>query len=174
MVRGKFIEFVSTPFQVMPPRPLTLSHTDTQALDDALCWFLTHSIVEPCIPGDHGFFYNVFPIIKPTGSARIILNLKDLNVHIPYCHFKMDTLRDVLPLIVPNCYFITVDFKDAYFSIYVQPEDRKWLQFLWKGRPFRFTCLPQGLSSAPRTFTTLMQTVLSLLRSLGIVFLLFR
>lgn len=169
MVRGKFIEFVSIPFQAMPPRPLTLSHTDAQALDDALCWFLTHSIVDPCVPGAHGFFSNVFPIIKPTGPARIILNLKDLNVHIPYFHFKMDTLRDVLPLIFPNCFFAIVDFKDAYFSIYVQPEDRKWLQFLWKSRPFRFTCLPQGLSSAPCTFTKLMKPVLSHLRSLGIV-----
>ena len=169
VVRGKFIEFVSIPFQAMPPRPLTLSHTDTQALDDALCWFLTHSIVEPCIPGAQGFFSNVFPIMKPTGPARIILNLKDLNIHVPYLHFKMDTLKDVLLLIFPNCFFVTVDFKDAYFSIYVQPEDRKWLQFLWKGRPFRFTCLPQGLSSAPRTFTKLMKPVLSHLRSLGIV-----
>ncbi|MPC79354.1 hypothetical protein E2C01_073877 [Portunus trituberculatus] len=58
---------VSSP--AMPPRPLTLSHTDAQALD-ALCWFLTHSIVEPCVPGAHGFFSNVFPIIKPTGTAK--------------------------------------------------------------------------------------------------------
>ena len=77
----------------------------------------------------------------------------DLNVHVPYILFKMDTLKDVIPLILPNCFFVTVDFKDVYYSVYVRPEDRKWLQFWWKGRAFRFICLPQGLSSAPRTFT---------------------
>jgi len=28
-------------------------------------------------------------------------------------------------LIQPNCFFITIDLKDAYFSVYVRPEDRK-------------------------------------------------
>lgn len=64
-----------------------------------------------------------------------------------------------------------MDFKDAYYSMYVRPEDRKWLQFMWKGRHYRFTCLPQGLSSAPRIFTKLMKPVFSHLRSLGIVVL---
>ena len=171
VVRGKFLEFVSLPNQTVPPRPLNLSRADNRALDNAIHHFLIQSIVEPCLPNVHGFFSNVFPIIKPVGPARVILNLKQLNVHVPYLHFKMDTLKDVFPLIHPNYYFVTVDLKDAYYSIYVRPEDRKWLQFTWKGRHFRFTCLPQGLSSAPRIFTKLMKPVLSHLRSLGIVVL---
>lgn len=42
---------------------------------------------------------------------------------------------------------------------------------MWKGEPFQFTCLPQGLSSAPRIFTKLLKPVLSHLRKLGIAIL---
>lgn len=58
--------------------------------------------------------------------------------------------------------------KDAYFLVYVKPEDRKWLQFMWKNQVFRFTCLPQGLTLAPRIFTKLMKPALSHLRKLNI------
>ena len=60
-----------------------------------------------------------------------------------------------------------IDFKDAYFSVFVRPEERKWLRFMWKGKHFQFTCLPQGLTSAPRIFTKLLKPVLSHLRKLG-------
>ena len=46
---------------------------------------------------------------------------------------------------------------------------RPTLHFLWLGCPFRFTCLPQGFSSASCIFTTLMELVFSHLRFLGIV-----
>ena len=76
VVRGKFLEFVSLPNQTVPPRPLNLSRADNRALDNAIHHFLIQSIVEPCLPNVHGFFSNVFPIIKPVGPARVILNLK--------------------------------------------------------------------------------------------------
>ena len=85
MVRGEFLEFVSLPFQIVPPRPLTLSRAADRALDNALHLFLLHSIVEPCLPDVYDYFSNVFPIIKPVGPARVILNL---NAHVPYLHFR--------------------------------------------------------------------------------------
>ncbi|XP_045127706.1 uncharacterized protein LOC123514122 [Portunus trituberculatus] len=39
---------------------------------------------------------------------------------------------------------------------------------MWRNEAFQFTCLPQGLSSAPRTFTKLLKPVLAHLRKLGI------
>ena len=80
----------------------------------------------------------------------------------------MDSIADVINLIQPMCFFMTIDFKDAYFSVFVRPEERKWLRFMWGGKHFQFTCLPQGLTSAPRIFTKLLKPVLSHLRKLGI------
>ena len=81
----------------------------------------------------------------------------------------METIRDVFQLISPSCYFMTIDFKHAYFSVHVKPEHRKWLRFLWKNNHYQFTSLPQGLSSAPRLFTKLLKPGLIYLRKLGML-----
>lgn len=168
VVHGKLLVFVDVPMQRTPPGPLFLSTADRVALDTAMVKFIEKGIVELSPPGDQGFFSNVFPTLKKDGTARVILNLKELNDHVEHIHFKLDTLKDVIPLIHPNCFFISLDLTDAYFSVYVRPEDRIWLQFIWHNEKFRFTCLPQGLTSAPRIFTKLLKPVLSHLRKLGI------
>ena len=81
----------------------------------------------------------------------------------------MDTFKEVIQLIRPNCFFTTIDLKDTCFSVYVNPDERKWLRFLWKSKPFQFTCQPQGLKSAPRTFTKWLKPALCHLRKLSIV-----
>ena len=58
-------------------------------------------------------------------------------------------------------------FKDAYYSIPISVEDRNFLKFEWQGNYFRFTCLPNGLASAPRLFTKVLKPIYAHLRSLG-------
>ena len=61
----------------------------------------------------------------------------------------------------------SVDLKDTYYSIPIAEDDRTLLVFLWKGKYYQFTCLPNGLSSAPRTFTKILKPVYARLRSIG-------
>ena len=91
----------------------------------------------------------------------MILNLKPLSRFVDYHHFKMDTFRIALKLIRPGCFMASVDLKDAYYSTPIEEEDRKLLIFQWKRKYYQFTCLPNGLSSAPR------KPVYALLRSIG-------
>lgn len=63
----------------------------------------------------------------------------------------------------------SVDLKDAYYSIPVYPERRKYLMCEWEGQYYQFTCLPNGLSSAPRGFTKILKPVYSHLRSIGLI-----
>ena len=97
----------------------------------------------------------------------MILNLKPLNEFVDYYHFKMDTFQTALKLIQAGCFMASVDLKDAYYSIPVHPEHRKYLMFEWEGQYYQFTCLPNGLSSAPRVFTKILKPVYSHLRSIG-------
>ena len=121
---------------------------------------LTHRL-----PGD--FISNIFVRPKKDGSYRMILNLKPLNEFVDYHHFKMDTFQTALKLIQPGCFMASVDLKDAYYSIPVHPEHRKYLMFEWEGQYYQFTCLSNGLSSAPRVFTKILKPVYSHLRSIG-------
>ena len=44
-----------------------------------------------------------------------------------------------------------LDLKDAYYSVPVNPQHRKYLRFEF----YEFTCLPNGLASAPRVLQKL-------------------
>ena len=81
---------------------------------------------------------------KKDGSHGMILNLKKLNMYAAKTHFKME-----------DCFMASIDLKDAYYSVPITREDRKYLRFLWQGTLFQFTCLPNALSCAPRKFTKL-------------------
>ena len=94
----------------------------------------------------------------------MILNLKKVNDHMPYIHFKMETIKSVLNLGTPNCYMAKIETKGAYYSIPILPEHQKLLKFSLQGKFYKFTCLPNGLCSGPRKFTKLLKPSLAKLR----------
>ena len=94
----------------------------------------------------------IFTRPKKDGSHRLILNLKKLNEYIVYHHFKMDSLQSAVQLMKPNCWMAVLDLKDAYYSVPIATEDRKYLRFEHGGQLYEFVCLPNGLFSAPRIF----------------------
>ena len=75
------------------------------------------------------FLSTIFVRPKKDGSYRMILNLKPLNEFVSYYHFKMDTIYTTLKLMRPGCFMASVDLKDAYYSVPVAKEDRKYLKF---------------------------------------------
>ena len=94
----------------------------------------------------------------------MILNLKKLNEHIAKQYFKMDTLVSAITMVHRGCCFLSLDFTDAYYSVRVAPESRKYLRFCFEGKLYEFTCLPNGLRPAPRLFTKLLKIPLAVLR----------
>ena len=54
-----------------------------------------------------------------------------------------------------------IDLQDAYYSIPFRSLDGKFLRFIWEGTSYEFTCLPNGLSCAPRIFTKILKPPLS-------------
>ena len=111
------------------------------------------------------FISNIFLRPKKDGSFRMILNLRELNNNVVYNHFKMDTLKNALTLVTPNCWFASVDLTQAYYSVNLT--DRKLCRFLFDGKLYQFKCMPNGLPEAPRKFTKLMKVVFSTLRRQG-------
>ena len=59
--------------------------------------------------------------------------MKKLNHDMPYIHFKLGTLQSILKLIAPGCFMASLDLKDAYYFIPVNPDHTKYLKFYWKG-----------------------------------------
>jgi hypothetical protein len=110
---------------------------------------------------------NIFLRKKKDGTYRMILNLKEYNKSIEKHHFKMDTLLSAINLVRQNCYMASVDLRDAYYTIPISKDYQQYLRFLWEGKLYQYTCLPNGLSSAPRYFTKILKPVYSNLRTQG-------
>ena len=104
---------------------------------------------------------------KKNGSYRLILNRKGLNESVEYQHFKMESLTCAIQLMKKNCNMASIDLTDAYYTVPVAVEHRKYLRFFSRNRLFQYTCLPNGLASAPRYFTKLLKPVYSTLHSQG-------
>ena len=93
------------------------------------------------------------------------MDLSQLNEdYVEYKKFKMETLKSITRLITPNCWFYSIDFADAYYSIPIHPKLRKFLRFELDGVLYQYTCMPNGYKDAPRLFTKLLKVPLSKIR----------
>ncbi|KAK6191794.1 hypothetical protein SNE40_003386 [Patella caerulea] len=76
----------------------------------------------------------------------------------------MDTIQTIIDLIEPSCFMSSLDLKDAYHSVPIARNYRKYLKFQWNSKLYQFRVLPNGLASAPRYFTTLLKPIFAFLR----------
>ena len=118
------------------------------------------------VPGQ--FVSNIFLVAKKSGGMQPAINLKRLNDFLATEHFKMEYILTILPLLHKGCSMVSLDLKDAYFSIPMAQSDRKYVRFLWRKVLYEFQCLC-GLSPAPFYFTKVMKPVFSQLRREGVL-----
>ena len=152
----------------MIPRECNFDATEVVIIDKQIETFLQTGVIETTTHCEGEYISNISIRPKKDGSYRLILNLKNLNQFVQYHHFKMENLKSAITLMSPNCFMASIDLKDAYYSVSIDTSHgRKYLRLLWKNQLFQFTCLPNGLSSAPRIFTKLMKPAYSTLRCKG-------
>ncbi len=155
------------PQQTCKPGNIIFSISDKNVINSEIAKLLKKGVIEPAKYTVDSYVSNVFVRPKKDGTHRMILNLKALNMFVAYYHFKMDTFLTAIKLIRPGCFMASIDLKDAYYSIPVANGDRKYLMFAWQGSYYQFTCLPNGLSCAPRLFTKILKPVYAHLRMQG-------
>ena len=99
------------------------------------------------------FVSEIFIVKKSDGGITLILNLKELTEFVVYEHFKMDGIKTIINMVTTNYFMVTIDLKDAYYSVATIAISRlfpKFLKFKWKDKLYCFTCFPNGLGSCPR------------------------
>ena len=105
---------------------------------------------------------SLFTQEKRDGSYRMILNLKQLNKHNEYEHFKIESLQSVLNIIRPICWRVNVNLK-----VLIHPDYQKFLKFKWQEYCHAFRGMPNGFSETIRVFAKLRKLPFSILRSHG-------
>ena len=155
------IPFQEIPQQVSPPKEW---NEDFDNLRIEINNLLAKNAVEIGENCRDQFLSPCFLVKKPDGLKRFILNLKELNLYMDPCHFKMEDIRVAKNLITQGAFMRSLDLKDAFFLIPIHESDRKSLGFNFNGVLYQFTCLPFGLCISPYVFTKIMKPVINALR----------
>ena len=168
-IRGYKLDFNEPPHQSWSLPEIRFSDKEKHFVRNEITELLTKQVLKKAKHTQGEFVSNIFLREKrEKGKYRMILNLKHLNKYVDKINFKMDTLQTTLALITPGCTFLSFDFSDAYYSCSVfsspPPPHRKFLRFTFENQLYEFTCLPNGLSPAPRFFTKIMKVALAHLR----------
>ena len=128
---------------------------------------LAKNVIETCDHQEGEFLSNIFTRPKKNGGVRVILDLTELNKNLKVQHFKMDTIHTAAQLITKGSFLASVDLRDAYYSVPIHSDHRKYLRFIWHNQRYQFKALPNGLSTAPRLFTKILKPVFATLREAG-------
>ena len=167
-ITGYRLDWRSQPNQFHRPVTGSLNHLQSSAIAEEIPRLLEKGAIEEVPTLRQGFYSRLFLVPKKDQQMRPVINLRPLNNFLRHEHFKMEGIHIVKDLLRQGDWLTRIDLKDAYFAIPIHTQDRKFLRFLWQNRSFQFTCLPFGLSSAPRVFTKVLRPVIAFLRSKGV------
>lgn len=170
-VCGYSVELNKVPNQKYIPPQIKFSDIEKVQIKAELQRFLKCKIIEPVHESDHGeYISNIFTRPKKEGKIRVILNLKQFNEkYVDHIHFKMETLKSAIDSMRPNCFFGSVDLSEAFYSIPIKQEDRKFFRFVFDNKKYQFTALVMGYGLSPRIFTKVLKPVFASLRAIGFI-----
>lgn len=161
---------VRLPFVKAPPLGVVSSVRPSrslpQVLEEELSRLALERVIEldPC-PTQPGLVSPVFLIPKAEpGKFRLCHDLRVLNAALPKRQFRMEGWHSVRDALRPRDLLTKIDLRQAYHTIPMAEEHRRFLRFQWGAEMWRFRALPFGLSTAPWIFTMIMRAALSSLR----------
>jgi len=154
-------------------RPSLFNAKERTIVHSEIDKLITKGAIVPSSPEIGDFVSTIFLRPKKDGTHHTFifylfnLNLKQFNEFVEYHHFKIDTLETAINMIKPGCFMASVDLKDAYYTVPIDPGHQKFVKFWFDGKYFQYTRLPNGLASAPRVFMKLLKPIYSALQSAG-------
>ena len=120
-IQGYSIDFVEIPYQ-----PRTQIRSKLNQVQEELVSQVVGDIREtiPCKDQFLSHLFSAILVSKKEGGQRPVISLKDLNILIPYKHFKMDGHHMLEEILEQGDYSCKLDFKGAYFCVPLNKQSR--------------------------------------------------
>ena len=80
---------------------------------------------------------------------------------------KMETIKQVIHMTTLNCYLASLDIKDAFYTVAIYEQHKKYLKFLNTSIAYQFEVMPNGNLDAMRVFTKILKPPFTCLREQG-------
>ena len=164
---GLKLNFTDYPPEGSEPYEYPRGEKDFKIIDVEVHKLLKKEVIRPTTREQGEFFSSLFTRDKKDGTYRTILNLKSLNQDCDTAHFKMESLKQALCLVRRGSFLASIDIKDAFYSVPIHEDHKKFLKFSWNGQLFQFCAMPNGYCDAMRVFTKILKPVFATLREQG-------
>uniref|UniRef100_A0A1Y1L1T2 Reverse transcriptase domain-containing protein n=1 Tax=Photinus pyralis TaxID=7054 RepID=A0A1Y1L1T2_PHOPY len=151
------------------PKEHPWSESETNLIKIEINHLLDIGAISKCHPCKDQFISDIFLVQKPGGKFRLVMNLKKFNTFLSTSHFKLEDRRTVTKLLSKDCYMATLDLKEAYYSVKIHSNSKKYLRFYFQNQLYEYNCLCFGVSVAPFVFTKILKPVVAKLRSKGLL-----
>lgn len=103
----------------------------------------------------------VLVVKKPNGKMRFCLDCRAVNKVTTKDAYPMPIIDGILASLHETVFISSIDLKDAFWQIELDPTSRDKTAFTIPGRPlYQFARMPFGLCNAPQTMCRLMDKVL--------------
>ena len=175
IAHGYKIPFFSTPPSVCLPNNQSALHNSV-FVSEAIDELLSKGLITQCsnIP----FVVNPLTVsIQRSGKARLILDLRHVNIHVWKEKVKFDDWQVAMSYFSSECFMFAFDLKSGYHHIEMFEDHCEYLGFAWsfngETRYYKFLVLPFGLSSAPFVFTKCLRPLVRRWREQGMFIVMF-
>jgi len=93
----------------------------------------------------------VWPVRKPNGKWRLTVDDRRLNANTGPLTAAVPNIAELISTIQEHAHSIlaTIDVKDMFFMVLLQPEDQSRFAFTWEGQQYTSTQLPQRYKHSP-------------------------
>nr|AZS32942.1 Pol [Simian foamy virus] len=95
----------------------------------------------------------VYPVPKPDGKWRMVLDYREVNKTIPLIAAQNQHSAGILSSIYRGKYKTTLDLSNGFWAHSITPESYWLTAFTWQGKQYCWTRLPQGFLNSPALFT---------------------
>ena len=115
LLNSSVILFQKKPFQSKIPFQLATSREQQKLINTDVKEMFNKGAIRQYSTAKREFLSNLFLVKEKDGRKRPVINLKHLNTFVPYNHFKMEGLQNLIYLLQEGGYVCKLNLKDAYY-----------------------------------------------------------
>ena len=112
-------------------------------------------------PSTSAWLSPIVLVSKPDGSKRMCLDYRGVNTHLTTDIYPLPRLQELVDKASGKCFYSTLDMKEAYFQLELDPDSRDLTTFSDGVSLYRFKRLPFGLNCSPAIFSRQMANILA-------------
>lgn len=146
--------------------PRRLPFAERKIVERQVDEWLENNVIEPCASD---YSSQVVLVKKKDGSSRICIDYRAINRKILKDRYPLPLIEDQLDKLQEARVFSTLDLKNGFFHVDVEPSSKRYTSFVTDSGQYQFNKVPFGLCTSPSIFQRYINDVFRALMKNGIV-----